>query len=125
MIQLRWVALLGMMLTMTLTASATDISGAWKGTAQTPAGTTERTFNFKVDGNKLTGDTTSDMFGKSTIEDGKIDGDTVTFTLTIEVQGNEGKVNYTGKIKSDDEIDFHVEIPAFDQKVDYVAKRVK
>lgn len=112
-------------LALAVAASATDISGTWKGTAQTAAGTTERTFNFKVDGNKLTGDTTSDMFGKSTIEDGKIDGDTVTFTLTIEVQGNQGKVNYTGKIKGDDEIDFHVEIPDFDQKVDYVAKRVK
>ena len=112
-------------LVLAIAASAADISGAWKGTAQTPNGSTERTFNFKVDGNKLTGDTTSDIFGKSTIEDGKIDGDTVSFTLTVSFQGNEGKVNYTGKIEGDDEIDFHVEIPAFNQTVDYAAKRVK
>jgi autotransporter translocation and assembly factor TamB len=112
-------------LALAVAASAADISGTWKGTAQTPAGSAERTFNFKVDGNKLTGDTSSDMFGKSAIEDGKIDGDTVTFTVTIEYQGNQGKVNYTGKIKSDDEIDFSVEVPSLDQKIEYVAKRVK
>jgi len=113
------------MLALAVVASATDISGAWKGTAQTPNGNFDRTFNFKVDGNKVTGDTTSDVFGKSTIEDGKIDGDTVSFTITVDFQGNQGKVNYTGKIKGDDEIDFSVEIPALDQKVEYVAKRVK
>lgn len=112
-------------LALAVAASAADISGTWKGTAQTPAGTTERTFNFKVDGNKLTGDTTSDMFGKSTIDDGKIDGDTVTFTVTIDVQGNQAKISYTGKIKGDDEIDFSVEVPTLDQKIEYVAKRVK
>ncbi|HEV2425764.1 MAG TPA: hypothetical protein VGZ29_13130 [Terriglobia bacterium] len=113
------------MLSLAVAASAADISGAWKGTAQTPNGSVERTFNFKVDGNKLTGDTSSDMFGKSTIEGGKIDGDTVTFTLTVEFQGNQGKVNYTGKIKDNDEIDFSVEITGFDRKIEYVAKRVK
>jgi len=33
--------------------TAADISGKWKGTAETPAGTVERTFIFKVDGSKL------------------------------------------------------------------------
>jgi len=111
------------MLALTVTAFATDISGAWKGTAQTPNGTIERTFNFKVDGNKLTGDTSSEMFGKSTIEDGKIDGDNISFTITVNVQGNEGKVNYKGKVKGD-EIDFTVEIPAVNRTVEYIAKRV-
>jgi autotransporter translocation and assembly factor TamB len=107
-----------------LTAAAADISGTWKGTAQTPNGPVERTFNFKVDGTKLTGDTTSDMFGKSTIEDGKIDGDTITFTITVDFQGNEGKVNYKGKVEGDT-INFTVEIPALNQTVEYAAKRVK
>jgi hypothetical protein len=63
------------------------------------------------------------MFGKSTIEDGKIDGDSVSFTITVKVQGNEGKVNYNGKVKGD-QIDFTVEIPAYNQTVEYTAKRV-
>ena len=120
---LRWLVLSVSMLALALTAKAADISGAWKGTAQTPNGPVERTFNFKVDGNKLTGDTTSDMFGKSTIEDGKIDGDNIWFTITVSFQGNEGKVNYKGKVKGD-EIAFTVDIPAFNQTIEYTAKRV-
>jgi hypothetical protein len=111
------------MLALAVAASAADITGSWKGTAKTPNGPVERTFNFKVDGNNLTGDTSSNMFGKSTIEDGKIDGDNISFTITVSVQGNEGKVNYKGKVKGD-QIDFTVEIPAYNQTIEYSAKRV-
>ena len=103
--------------------TAADISGKWKGTAETPAGTIERTFVFKVDGSKLTGDTTSDRFGKSTIEDGKIDGDNVTFTVTISFDGNEAKANYKGKL-SGDIIKFTVQVTGLDQSIEYTAKRV-
>jgi hypothetical protein len=106
-----------------MTASAADISGTWKGTAQTPNGPAERTFVFKVDGDKLTGETSSDMFGKSAIEDGKIDGDNVSFKITISFQGNEAKVSYTGKVEGD-QIDFTVEVPGLDEKIEYTVKRV-
>lgn len=105
------------------TVSAADISGTWKGSAQTPNGTVERTFVFKVDGNKLTGETSSDMFGKSTIEDGKVDGDNISFTITVNVQGTEGKVNYKGLVEGG-QIKFTVNIPAYNQTVEYTAKRV-
>lgn len=102
---------------------AADVSGTWKGTADTQFGTVERTFVFKVDGNKLTGETSSDRFGKSTIEDGKIDGDNLSFTITINFQGNEAKVNYKGKV-SGDTIKMTAEIPGGDQTIEYTAKRV-
>ena len=60
-----------------LTALAADVTGTWKGTADTAMGQVVRTFEFKVDGNKLTGETTSSMSGKSTIVDGKVDGDKI------------------------------------------------
>ena len=78
---------------------------------------------FKADGSKLTGESSSEMFGKSTIEDGKIDGDNISFTLTVSFQGNEGKVLYKGKVEGD-QINFTVEIPAYQQKIEYTAKRV-
>ena len=81
-----------------LAALAADISGTWKGTADFQGQTIERTFVFKVDGTKLTGETTSELLGKSTIEDGKIDGDNITFTITANFQGNELKMNYKGKV---------------------------
>jgi len=104
-------------------ASAADISGNWKATADTPNGTVERTFVFKVDGHKLTGETTSNMFGKSTIDDGKVDGDDVSFTITINVGGNEGKANYKGKVDGDT-IHFKVDISSIGQTIELDAKRV-
>ena len=118
---MKWLVIL--MAVFTLTAAAADISGTWKGTADTPAGAVERTFIFKVDGNKLTGETTSDRFGKSEIEDGKVDGADISFTISVSFQGNEAKVNYKGKVKGD-EIKFTVEVPGQDQPIEYTAKRV-
>ena len=84
-----------------LTVSAADITGNWKATAEGPNGSMERTFVFKVDGNKVTGETTSSMMGKSIIENGKIQGDTVTFTITGHFGDNEMKSDYKGKIAPD------------------------
>jgi len=105
------------------TASAADISGTWKGSAETPNGTVERTFVFKVDGNKLTGETTSNMFGKSVIEDGKIEGDNISFSITVKVQDNEGKANYKGKVDGN-RIKFTVDVPAFGTTIEYTVERV-
>ena len=118
---MKW--LLCLMAVFAFTASAADIRGNWKGTAETPNGTIERTFAFKVDGHKLTGETNSERFGKSAIEDGKVDGDDVSFTLTVNVQGTEGKVNYKGKVDGDT-IKFTVELQALGQTLEMTAKRV-
>ena len=118
---MKW--LLCLMALFAITASAADISGNWKGSAETANGTVERTFAFKVDGNKLTGETTSNMFGKSAIEDGKVDGDDVSFSLTVNIQGTEGKVNYKGKVEGDT-IQFKIEVLAVGQTLEMTVKRV-
>jgi len=118
--------LLALTALLAFTALAADVTGTWKGTAETPNGTMERTFVFKVDGDKLTGETTSSMFGKSTITDGKVDGDNLSFTITANFQGNDVKINYKGKVSSDGkEIKFTVEIPGGGQTVEYTAKRTQ
>ena len=90
------------MFVLTLSVFAADISGNWKATAAGPQGNMERTFVFKVDGTKLTGETTSTMLGKSTITDGKVDGDSFSFTITANLQGNEMKISYKGKVTGSD-----------------------
>jgi hypothetical protein len=82
-------------------ASAADIGGTWKGTAEIQGNAIERIFVFKVDGSKLTGETTSEMMGTSAITDGKIDGDNISFTVTAKFQDNELKLNYKGKASGD------------------------
>src|SRR5664279_1071555 len=90
-------------------ALAADISGNWKATAEGPNGAMERTFTLKQDGNKLTGETTSEFTGKSTITDGKVEGDTVTFTISAKIGDQEVTLNYKGKI-SGSEIKFTSEM---------------
>jgi hypothetical protein len=85
-----------------IAASAADISGNWKGTAEGPNGAIERTFTFKQDGTKLTGETTSEFLGKSVLNDGKVEGDEVSFSITANFNGNEMKLAYKGKISGDE-----------------------
>src|ERR1035438_4103246 len=82
-------------------ASAADISGNWNGTAENQGQSIQRTFTFKVDGAKLTGETSSEMLGKSTINDGKVEGDTISFSITANLGGTEMKITYKGKVTGD------------------------
>lgn len=89
--------------------------GTWGGglPGRTPSadnGTFERTFVFKVDGSKLTGETAGSFLGKSVINDGKVDGDNLSFTISVNFQGNDTKVSYNGKVSGNDikmTSDFH------------------
>ena len=92
--------LLFLMVAPAVIAMAADVTGNWKATAEGPNGSLERTFVFKVDGNKLTGETTSQLMGKSTIMDGKVDGDNLSFTITVKFQDNEVKLTYKGKVSA-------------------------
>lgn len=78
--------------------AATDITGQWKGASdQGP----EFTFNFKMDGTKLTGSMLS-MEGKELpIEDAKLEGDNVSFSVNSEWQGQPIKLVAKGKIAAD------------------------
>jgi hypothetical protein len=118
---MKW--LLVLMAVFALAASAADVTGTWKATAEGPNGTMSRTFVFKVEGNKLTGETTSSMFGKSVITDGKVDGDNLSFTITVKFQDNEMKLNYKGKAAGD-EIKFTVENPNGGNSMEWNAKKV-
>ena len=75
-------------------ALAADISGAWEFTVETSQGSGSPSFDFKQDGEKLTG-AYSGMFGKAPIS-GTVKGDQVEFTF--EVPNVDGKVRYKGTL---------------------------
>lgn len=105
--------------------TAADITGKWKGTAEGPNGTIERTFVFKQEGTKLTGETASEYAGQSTIDDGRAEGDNISFSIVAKFQGNEMKLSYKGRVTGD-EMTLDVELPIGDgTKVTYAVKRVK
>ncbi len=76
------------------TALAADISGTWEFTVETAQGSGRPSFEFKQDGEKLTG-TYSGMFGKAPIS-GTLKGNEVEFTF--EVSNVDGKVRYKGTL---------------------------
>jgi hypothetical protein len=106
-----------------VSAFAADIGGKWKGSAEGPNGAIERTFTFKVDGTTLTGETESEMLGKSVIAEGKVEGDNISFAITASMQGNELKLTYKGKIVGD-QIKLTVEFPGGGQTAEYTLKRI-
>jgi hypothetical protein len=102
---------------------AADISGKW--TAQVPGRggqTRETNFNFKQDGEKLTG-TMSGMNGDVEIKDGTVKGDDVAFNVALSMQGNEVKLVFKGKVAGD-EIKFTRQREGGDQPPqEFTAKR--
>lgn len=99
-----------------------DASGKWKGTADAGNGPIERTFTFKVDGTKLSGDTESQMMGKSELVEGKIDGDKITFSIKANFQGNEMTLTYKGTVTADG-IKLSSEFPGGGQTIEWSLKK--
>ena len=106
-------------------AWASDLNGKWVAQVQGQNGQTrETTFNFKVEGSKLTG-TVSGRQGDNPISDGTIKGDDVSFTVTANFNGNQVKSLYKGKV-SGDELKLTRTREGGDQPPqEFTAKRVK
>lgn len=112
------------LLTYTIATWAADVTGQWAATAEGPNGAMQRTFSLKAEGTKLSGETVSSFTGKSTIEDGKIEGDNLTFTIKAKIQDNEMTLSYKGKVVNKDEIKFTSQIGDSGQSIEWLAKRV-
>jgi hypothetical protein len=90
--------LLFLLAVVALTASAADISGTWKGMIETPGGSFENTFVLKAEGATVTGTLQGGPGGDQKIDEGKVDGDKVSFSVTMEF----GKLNYAGTFSADE-----------------------
>jgi hypothetical protein len=118
---MRKVALAALVFTMgTVAAFAADFNGKWTGDVETPMGTQTVTFDFHVDGSKLTGKVTSPM-SEDALSEGKVDGDNISFTQVVHFNDNELKIVYTGKADGDT-IKFTRQVGEFPSS-DFAAKR--
>jgi len=100
---------------------AADVNGKWTATQTFGDRTIETTMTFKADGATLTG-TVSGRRGDSEIQDGKIDGDNISFTVKRQTQKGDFTSTYKGKVMGD-EIKFTTTI--MDREVEFTAKRAK
>lgn len=103
-------------------AFAADVTGKWTYEMQGRQGATTATLNLKADGGTLTG-TVSGRGGETEISDGKIDGDSVSFKVIREFNGNKMTMKYTGTVTGDG-IKFRVESEGTDRPArEFTAKR--
>jgi hypothetical protein len=81
--------------------AAADISGKWAGDVPGRGGDmTPMTFTFQVDGDKLTGSMTGPQ-GEVPLQDGKVSGDQIAFSTTLDFGGNTVKIIYKGTLSGE------------------------
>lgn len=102
---------------------AADPSGRWAATFMTQVGEQVYTYEFVVKGTSLTGVAKGSLTGETKISDGKIDGDSFTFTENANYQGMTISFAYTGKMTNADTIELTRVIMDIPEKA--TAKRVK
>jgi hypothetical protein len=103
-----------------------SVAGKWKAEFESQVGKQNYTFEFKVEDGKLTGRAIGEReTGTNDVKivEGKIKGDEISFVEPLQIQDNEVRVEYTGKLKGD-EIKLHRKVADF-AEYDIVAKRVK
>jgi hypothetical protein len=80
-------------------AYATNVTGEWNLTVESPNGTGTPTVTFKQDGETLTG-TYKGRFGEAPLK-GTVKGNDIKFSLTISPQGQDIQLDYTGTVDGD------------------------
>lgn len=70
------------------------VDGRWQGTMNTANGRLTETYNFKANGQVLTGTEESPMFSRS-ISEGKVNGDKISFKTTV----NDRSIEHQGTIR--------------------------
>jgi hypothetical protein len=90
------------MLCITFIASAADATGKWTGETPGRNGAQPITFTLKAAGTALTGTITTAQ-GDRPIDDGKVAGDTITFSISTPGRdgGPPNKQTFTGKVGAD------------------------
>jgi len=85
--------------------SAPSATGKWQAEFDTQVGKQKYTYTFKAEGDKLTGRAVGDIAGEKTdtaIQEGKVTGAEIAFVEMVQFQGQEVRVDYTGKLEGDE-----------------------
>ena len=85
-----------------VSAFAADITGKWTSSFESQIGPQKYTFDLKVTGDTITGQATSDQRGAVEIKEGKISGENVSFVEPANIQGQDIRIEYNGKVSGDE-----------------------
>ena len=72
-----------------------DVTGVWIFSVESPAGKSNPTLTFKQDGEKLTGQYSSQLMGQADLT-GTVKGQAIEFVVSATVQGTPIELKYTG-----------------------------
>ncbi len=120
--RIQWLALLLIGVAWATVHAAVDITGRWTAAFETQIGMQEYTYQFRVKGRTLTGKAAS-ANGETDIQNGRVDGNTVTFLERFPHQGMTITITYMGTIVSADEIKFTRRVGEFATE-EFVVTRV-
>jgi hypothetical protein len=101
---------------------AATVAGKWNMSSEIQGQTMTSLLEFKLDGKKVTGTTTSDRIGTVPLE-GEFENDKLTFSVTFNVQGGSMSIMYTATLK-DDKLTGTLTIPQMGE-IPWKAERVK
>ena len=88
---------LALLVSATVLAQATNVTGEWAFTVTTDQGAGNPVLTFKQDGEKLTGKYAGQL-GNADLT-GTVKGNAIHFTFTLDVQGQQAPVTYDGTIE--------------------------
>jgi hypothetical protein len=107
-------------------ASAADVAGRWKAEFDTQIGLQKYVYEFKADGDTITGKATFEREqakGEVALKEIKVNGDDISFMEPLNFDGQEIRIDYKGKV-SGDEMKLTRQVGEFATE-EFVAKRVK
>jgi hypothetical protein len=104
-------------------AFAADVDGKWTTTMPGMDGN-EMTlgYTFKAEGTTLTGTHTGPDGNEIPITNGKIDGNNISFTITIDMMGQEMKLDHKGVVSADE---IKLTMDMMGQSMEMVLKRAE
>jgi hypothetical protein len=92
---------LAALLLLAASAFAADVDGKWSGSMATPMGDIPVGFTLKADGAKLTGSTTGPEGTPVPIQNGKVEGANISFSITFDFGGMPFTLMYKGVVSAD------------------------
>jgi hypothetical protein len=113
--------LLALVLFAVVPAFAADVDGKWTGPLETPMGEVPVTFTFKADGDKLSGTMLGMDGSEIPIANGKVDGNTISYTVMLDFNGMPLELIYKGVVSSGE---IKLDLEVFGMPFNFVVKKV-
>ena len=118
----RMCALVFGLILLTSSVFAADVDGKWTGTLTTPGGDVPIAFVFKADGDRLTGTMTGMDGMLLPLANGKIEGDKISYSVSIDFGGMMVDLLYKGVVTASE---IKLEMSVLDMPFQVVVKKEK